>query len=255
MIKKPIKIKTIEKFNSKNAILIVGFPGIGNIAKIVANLSVEHMKMKEIYRIYSPFMPANVIIGKNEIAEKPYWSIYGKKINHKKFSTLLVFTGIMQIEDAFVTNLIMEELFKLFKKLDVKKIITAAGIGLDVIKENFELYITANNEKELNFVKKKLKINTKIAGYVSQINGMNGVILQAPIPAVSFVIETYAMPFYFGLKEAREVIKAINKAYNLKLPLKVLDEEIKKLEKEVKVLKDLERAKEEAQKKDINYIG
>jgi len=255
MIRKSIEIKKLKKFNSNNAILLVGFPGIGNVAKIIANVTIEHMKLKEIYRIYSKFMPANVMINKNEIAEKPYWSIYGKKIRHKDFSTLLVFTGLIQINDPFVTNIVVEELFKLFKKLNVKKIITAAGIGLEVIKENFELFVTSNNEDELKFVKKKLKLKTKVSNYVTQINGMNGVILQAPFPSVSFLVETYAMPYYFGLKEARIVIDAINTAYNLKLPIKVLDEEIKKLEEEVKVLKDMERAKEELQKKELNYIG
>lgn len=246
-----LKFKKIAEFKKKKSLLLVGFPGIGQIAKIVANLAVNEMKAKKIYAIYSDLFPNAVTINKDDLVEKLHFDVYSIENLKGEFQNLIIFTSDFIIREDKVMNEISGELLKFFEKdLKVSEVLTIAGIGLDAPKEKPSLFVTSNFKEALDSAKTKLKIKKELNSYVNRITGMNGLMLLSNVPSTCILIETFNHPFYIGLKEAKEVIKAIKKLTGISFPSKTLNKEIKEIEKQVKTIESKEKESHQT-----SYIG
>lgn len=244
--------KLSKKANrAKNTLLLVGFPGIGNVSKIVSSYVIESKKMDLQYEIYSDGFPFLVLIDSKESIHPVSWSIYGTKLNHKIYDYFYVLTGNFLIDDPFALNLIVRNLVSFFKKeLKVNYVISVAGIATESPSEN--IYVISNDRKETQRIKKKLGINTTLHNFVSYISGMNGAFLATPLKTTCFLTESYSLPYYQGIKEARNILKAIDSVYELKISTKEIEEDIKKIEEEIQ---KLSKSAQQKVDKTINYIG
>ncbi|MEM2031997.1 MAG: PAC2 family protein [Candidatus Woesearchaeota archaeon] len=239
-----------EKIKPKKALLIVGFPGIGNVSKLAANYIIDNLKLKRIYEIKSIDFPFLVIVDENDVPKEPTWEIYGGKIKHKYFDYIYVFTGDFVLEDTKTNNLMIKFLENEFKRLNVKEIISFAGIATESPKE--KLYVLSNDKNKTKLIKKELNLDSELYGFVGYISGMNGAFLKTSITTVCFLIETYAIPYYQGITETKLLIEAINKSYKLKISVKDLEENIQNIKKKIEEINKAETTKIE---KTINYIG
>jgi uncharacterized protein len=243
--------KKLPKIN--NPILIEGLPGIGNVGKIAADLLVDDLNAKLIYRFFSYSMPNTVFINEKNLVELPKIEIY----YYKGKRDILFLVGDIQPMEEVSSYLFSELIINILLKHKGNEIITLGGIGLPSEPEEVNVYCTGNNLEYINNFKKGLNINSDLYGIVGSIMGISGLLLglssKKNINAIALLSETMAHPVFLGIKGAKEILRILNKKYGFKIDLSSLDKEIKEIEQNIKKLSELQNKQKKGQ--DVNYIG
>ena len=76
-------IKQIEKPKIKDAILVEGLPGIGNVGKVAVDFLIDELKAKKIYELFSHTFPHSVFVNEENLVELPTIEIYHAKVDDK----------------------------------------------------------------------------------------------------------------------------------------------------------------------------
>ncbi len=240
------KYKNVKK--AKTAVF--GFPGIGNVSKVVVDFLIEKLNAQKVMDIYSDVFPNAVIIEDDFTVDLP-------KIEVFKYKDILFFSGDVQPSKEIDSHEMAEELVKIAKGFGVKEIITLGGIGLEEEPLKPKVYAAMNDEK----YRKKLErygINFKRKG-AAIIIGLSGLILfyakTKKIKGFSLLAE--ASTNGIGLRASRSIIDILTKYLKIKVSTKDLDEEIKKMHvKEMKEKKlNQEMKKIFSVRRKVNYIG
>lgn len=255
------EVKQFSNPELKNPILIEGLPGIGNVGKIAVDFIIASLKAKRFIEIYSKTFPNSVFVSENNLINLPTINLYYKKIKHKD---LIFLVGDVQPLDESACYEFCNLILDIFKKYKGKEIITLGGIGMSKIPKNPIVYCTANNYEIIKKYKTK-ELNDKIFGTVGHITGVTGLLVglagKHNVPSIALLAETFGHPNYLGIKGANEILKLLNKKFNLSLDLNELEDEIMEIEKEVKtkIIKNIPKIKvtetEEVIKGKTSYIG
>ncbi|MDP4012611.1 MAG: PAC2 family protein [Candidatus Nanoarchaeia archaeon] len=231
-------IQKVSKTKITNPILIEGLPGMGNVGKIAVDFLIDSLNAEKIFEITSHSMPHCVFVNEDNLVELPEIEIYHKKIKDKSF---LFLSGDIQPINEQSCYEFCHAILDNFQKDKGKEIVTLGGIGLASVPEDPKVYCTGNDKK---FIKKFIKsktINENIHGVVGPIVGVSGLLTglagKRKIPAISLLAETFSHPNYLGIKGAKEILRAIDEEYKLKLNLSELDEEIEMVDQAVKKVK------------------
>jgi uncharacterized protein len=233
-----ITFENKNKVKLNKPVFIEGLPGIANVGKIAVDFLVEDLKAKKLCSFYSYSFPHSVFVNEKNLVEMPKIEIYYKKFNNPKKNDLLLLTGDVQPIDEESCYSFCEEILKFNQQLDCQEIITTGGIGLQSVPEKPNVYCTSNDKKFLKtFNDKKLKVNTKIFGVVGPIMGVSGILVglatRYNISAAALLAETFGHQMYLGVKGAKELLRVLDKRYNLNLDIKRLGKEILEIENEV----------------------
>lgn len=248
------EVKNIKKISAKNFYLIEGLPGMGNVGKIAIDFMIDNLKAEKVMEIYSYSFPHCVFVNENNLVELPSIKLYLKKFNNNSF---LFLAGDIQPLDEISCYEFCNLILDLFEKYNGKEVITLGGIGHQQIPKNPKVYCTGNDK---NMIKRYIinGVSNKIHGVVGPIIGVSGLLLgtaqQRNIPAIALLAETYGHPTYLGMKGAREILKVLNKKFNLKLKLGKIDIGIESIEKGIRT-KRVPIINIKKTSKDINYIG
>ena len=245
----------------KDAVLLEGLPGIGNVGKVTVDFIVDELKATKYAEFFSYSMPNSVFVNEKNLVELPKIELYYKK-NGK--NNLLLLAGDIQPIDEISSYEFCEAVLNVVEKLGCKEIITMGGIGLPNVPKKPIVYCTGNSEGIVKKYTAGTKLNRELFGVVGPIVGVSGLLLglakNRNIEAVALLAETFGHPMYLGVKGAREILNILNKKLNLKLNIKRLDKDIKEVESEIKrkskdsflpdKMKELKGIGKEA-----NYIG
>lgn len=245
---------------TKKTILIEGLPGIGHVGKVATDYIVDELKAKKIASFFSYSMPSSVFINENNLVELPTIELYYKNVKNKE---LLLLVGDIQPLSEQSCYSFVDTLLDVFQKFNGSEVITLGGIGLNQVPKEPKIYCTGNNKKIIQKYVKSTSLKTNLHGIIGPIVGVSGVLLglsaRRKIPAVTFLAETLQHPLYLGVKEARELVKILNKKLDLNLNLKNLDREIRNIEKEVvrksKAMVKLQQEKQKTKNYVKSYIG
>ncbi len=260
-------LATKTKPRLDNPILIEGLPGIGNVGKIAVDFMIEKLNATKLYTIYSHHIPHSVFVNENNIVEFPKIEIYYKKFQKKR--DLLILTGDTQPIDEPSCFSFCERILHVVNQYHCKEIITLGGIGLKEIPEDPKLFITGSSK---NFIKKYKtpKLNDKLYGHVGPIVGVTGVLVAMAklkkLDAISLLGETLGHPMFIGVKSAKKILEFMNETFDYGLKLKYLDEEIKDMETELKIVDEMDalhipheteqsRGKKSKNQNHVTYIG
>ena len=243
---------------TKNPLMIVGLPGIGNVGKIAVDFLADELKTRKIIDFFSYSFPNAVFVNEESLIEIPIIEVYHKKL--KNFDLFLGCGDIQPIEDVGCYEF-CELLLNEYKKLGGKRIITLGGVGLQHVPKEPKIYCTGSSKKFIEDFTKGISVEKRVYGKVGPIIGVSGVLLgMAPrfgMKAITLLAETYAHPMYLGIKGSREIIKILKKKLGLGINLKDLDKEIKEMESEL--LKRTEELsaiiKPKRKGRDVSYIG
>ena len=251
-----MEIKEVKKIKIKNPILIEGLPGIGNVGKIAVDFMIDSLQAKKIYEIRSDKFPHAVFINEKNLVELPSIEIFHKKING---NDILLLTGDVQPIDESSCYDFCNNILDLFEKLDGEEIITLGGIGMQKIPENPQVYCTGNSKKIIDKYKSK-NLNRNIYGVVGPIVGVSGLLVglskHRNINSIAMLAETFGHPNYLGIKGAKEILKVLDKQFDLKINLNQLEDEISQIEKEIKKkIKDINKLKPRKKSSEVNYFG
>ncbi len=240
--------------NLKDAVLIEGLPGIGNVGKIAVDFAIEQLKPIEAYDFYSHAMPHSVFVNKDSLVELPKIRLHIIKRRGKV--DLVFLTGDVQPVDEISSHEFTESLLDLCEKLNVKKIITTGGIGMSQLAKDPKIYITGNTKEAVEeFFDKGLK--KKLVGVVGPIVGVTGLLLglahKRKIGAIAYLVESFAHPLHIGIKESRNLLSLLDKKLKLKIKFKKFDETVEEIAPAVK-MRTQKLGKPKFQK-ETSYIG
>lgn len=244
-----------KKIAVKNPILIAGLPGIGNVGKIVVDFLIDELKAKKLYEFYSIHFPNSVFVADNNLVELPSIEIYYKKIG--KYD-LFFLAGDVQPISAESCHEFCHIILDIFAQLKGKLVITLGGIGLQEVPDAPKVFCTGTSKKVVDEFIKGTTLNPNIYGVVGAFVGVAGVLVglagHRKIPAVSMLAETFAHPFYIGIKGSKEILAVLKQKLGLTIDINKLDKEIKGFEKDlIQIAEQMEEAKPTASKQ--SYIG
>lgn len=235
---------------TKKTALIVGLPGIGNIGKITVDFLIDTKKATHIASFHSHAIPHTVFVNENNLIELPSIELY--HLPNKKGTDLLLLSGDTQPIDERAAHAFCETLLDYCTTLGCTEIITIGGIALKQIPKKPKLYATSTHKKYLTNIQGPDK---NLYGIVGPIMGITGILPahagQKNIPNICLLADTLGHPMYLGIPGAKEILKTLEKHYNLTLDYHNMDKDIHALEAELqRSLPPQPRKKEE-----ISYIG
>jgi len=253
---KDVVVKYIgRKPTLKNAILIEGLPGIGNVGKLAVEHLIDSIGAKKFAEIYSKDFPPQVFINIDGTIKLVNNELYYWKATGRKQRDLLLLTGDYQGLSSSGQYELTDTILQIATDLKVKQIFTLGGYGLGKeIKEPRVLGATTS---------KKLVTKMKKAGVLFKENEPGGGIIGASglllglgtlygLEGVCLMGET---PGYLvDPKSAKAVLKILAKVLNIKIDLSELERKAREIESIAQQLRDLEQMARE-KPDDLQYIG
>jgi len=250
-----LQISVIDKPMLKNAILIEGLPGIGNVGKLAVNHLINELNAKKSLEIYSSTLPPQVKINKGGIV-----SLINNEFHYYKNSNgqrdIIFLTGEHQGLDHQGQYELCIKILELAKEMGVTELITLGGYGLGKIVENPRVLGAATSTSMVNKLKKagvhfskdQEEPNAGIVGAsglllgLGKLDGLEGGCLMG---------ETSG--YIADPKSAREILLILQKLLNIDIDLSDLDDKVKKVGAITKHLTDLTIPLEDSET-NIRYI-
>ena len=223
-------------------IIITGFPGFGLVGSIATEFLLEHLKTREIGKIFSDSLPATVAIHKGKLMN-PIGIYYNDEKNIMIIHSIVPLTGI-EWE-------ITKKLKEIFEKTNPWRIINLEGIGTLNKTKNKKVFYYSQKEDIINEVKDKAEKmdNGVIIGISSSM------MLKMPeLPILNIFSESQAkLP---DSKASALLIEFLDKYLNLSIDYKPLIKKAEEFENKLKsILQQGTIIKKEADKKALDYLG
>ncbi len=221
--------KWVKRVDMKGATVVLGIPGVANIAFISTDYLISKTDSELVAKIYSNYLPAVVFIDEDSTIERPCFYLY--KLKRKKVFFLIT-NNLPKNEEHIY--LFAEYLATLFKKKGIKRMISIAGIAYKEIPRRITLYGVTTNKKMMKSLEKK---GLKFTGNknVSMIIGLSGLLLDSlkrkGIDGFSILVSTFAHQQYVGIKESKKVIEFLMNYLKIEVDLSDLVKEINRINK------------------------
>ncbi len=155
-----MKIEITSKVKP-NPIIIEGFPGTGFVSTISVEYLADHLKVKQIGRIWSSYLAPMAMIHGREVID-PVRILYDEKNN---IVLLEAVSGVVGLEWE-----IAEALGVLYKKLGAKELISVEGISVPPVAEELgTYYFTTDSKKRKIF--QSIGVQPIIEGVIFGVSG------------------------------------------------------------------------------------
>jgi len=251
-------IKILEKVKPKNAILVEGLPGIGNVGRVAAGYMISQLKMKKIAELYSPYFLPLVIMQQNAVAVPLKNEFYYLK--HPK-NDIILLTGDTQSISPEGHYDVCEKILDYTQSLGIKRIITLGGFAEGKPVTNPQV-IGAVNDK--NLLKKYNKYDIKFAkdNTIGTIVGASGLLLGLGsvrnMEGLALLGQTMGYPVVTDPKAADKILQILIKVLKINMDLKKLENIISEMEDHLQKNDKIHKQSLEQltkQKDDMKYIG
>lgn len=247
--------------NLKNPILIEGFPGVGNVGRIVVDFLIQKLKPKLYLVMYSRYFPNSVFINDEHIVELPKTEFYYYK--NKKGRDIVFVAGDVQPAEGYHSYRFCEEILDIAKTLKVKEVITLGGISSRVPVQNPAVYGACSDSKYVKQLQKcSVRFDRKgavvIVGAAGLLLGLGKL---KNMSGFALLAETSIEPNSVGFEAAKAILKSLLNYLKIKISLVDIDKEIRAMKSNrpmMQIKKGAARAQQIAQTKgprDLRYIG
>jgi hypothetical protein len=255
----------IEKFskipNLKNPILVEGFPGVGNVGRIVVDFLIGKLKPKLYLRMSSRYFPNSVFVNEEHIVELPKTEFYYYK--NKKGRDIVFVVGDVQPAEGYHSYRFCEEILDIAKSMKIKEVITLGGITSRVAVQNPVVYGACNDNK---YIKPLQKCGVKfdrqgaivIVGAAGLLLGLGKL---KNMTGFALLAETSVEPNSIGFEAAKAILRSLFSYLNIKMSLTDIDKEIKAMTTGSKPMMQMKKGIGKAQMsqakgpRDLRYIG
>ena len=243
-----------EEVVLKDAILLEGLPGVGNVGKLAAMHLIEELKAKKCMEIYSSHFPPQVLIDEDGIVnlvnnELYYYNGKGKERD------LLFLVGEYQGMDSSGQYDLCQKLIDLVKEMGVTTIYTLGGYGLGKLVPEPRVLGAATS---VDIVKSFKKAGVEFidgepgAGIVGASGLLLGLGKLQGIHGGCLMGETSG--YMVDPKSASVVLKSLQKLLGVKIDLSELEDRAKQVDSITNQLKEID-TNEKQESPDVNYIG
>jgi|TARA_B100000953_G_scaffold230367_1_gene191774 hypothetical protein len=248
------EIVRTEDIKLKDAILLEGLPGVGNVGKLAAMHLIEELKAKKCMEIYSSHFPPQVLIDEDGIVnlvnnELYYYNGKGKERD------LLFLVGEYQGMDSSGQYDLCQKLIDMVKEMGVTTIYTLGGYGLGKLVPDPRVLGAATSNDIVKLFKKadvEFIDGEPGAGIVGASGLLLGLGKLQGIHGGCLMGETSG--YMVDPKSASVVLKSLQKLLGVSIDLSELEERAKQVDSITNQLKDIETSDKE-ERSDVNYIG
>jgi hypothetical protein len=248
------EIVRTEDIKLKDAILLEGLPGVGNVGKLAAMHLIEELKAKKCMEIYSSHFPPQVLINEDGIVnlvnnELYYYNGKGKERD------LLFLVGEYQGMDSSGQYDLCQKLIDMVKEMGVTTIYTLGGYGLGKLVPDPRVLGAATSNDIVKLFKKadvEFIDGEPGAGIVGASGLLLGLGKLQGIHGGCLMGETSG--YMVDPKSASVVLKSLQKLLGVSIDLSELEERAKQVDSITNQLKDIETSDKE-ERSDVNYIG
>lgn len=256
----PTKILVTKKLATKNAVLIVGLPGIGLVGKISIDYLLKELSPEKIAEVYSDSFPPSVHT-KNSKVHLIKDEIYYLKYKKQDFFFLV---GPVQptldfkVGSAHEHYEFAETMISYFKSVGVNEVITLAGLNIGEKRINMKPKIVVAGTDDVT-IKKWKKFGAKEDKKEGLISGAAGLFVGIgrlqKMTGACLMGETNAQLVYGDQGSAKAVIELLKKRFGFKIKMKSIDKEAKEIETAFKDLnQQLESIEDETPIDNLPYV-
>ncbi|NUN11465.1 PAC2 family protein [Candidatus Micrarchaeota archaeon] len=233
-------IKQKKKIKTKNALLVVGLPGIGFVSKMAVDNLIKTMKAERIATIYSPHFPNQVLSMPSGYLKAFTMQLFYKKGKKKQLFFLKGDLQPLTVEGQYEVS---STILSLAKDLGVTEVMAMAGYSVNNLKGMPKTYCYTSSKKLL---KDYAKLGAKQVPTVIPVVGMAGL-----LPALSklyglsgacILVETTGSNL--DPEGAKALVRLLEKKTSEKLDLKGLDDRARKVEKLLHKIEDQAKKEE-----------
>lgn len=232
-----------DHIESKNPIILGGFPGMGLVGNIVAQYFIDQLDMKLCGRVESKLFPPIAILygGLVKGPVRIYESV--------EKNMLIIFSDIPI--DPIISREIGTAIVKWAKDLQPREVISLAGLA--TTGDGHKVFGAATTQETLDRLKNHLEIFE-----MGTITGVPGIIMNecmnSGINGVSILGETRGPNP--DPRASIEVVKAMNSLYGFDLDIKPMEEQAEEIEKMLhKLSEQLGEAEARPSTKDLTMYG
>jgi len=248
------EIVRTEDIKLKDAILLEGLPGVGNVGKLAAMHLIEELKAKKCMEIYSSHFPPQVLIDEDGIVNLVNNELYYYNGKAKE-RDLLFLVGEYQGMDSSGQYDLCQKLIDMVKEMGVTTIYTLGGYGLGKLVPDPRVLGAATSNDIVKLFKKadvEFIDGEPGAGIVGASGLLLGLGKLQGIHGGCLMGETSG--YMVDPKSASVVLKSLQKLLGVSIDLSELEERAKQVDSITNQLKDIETSDKE-ERSDVNYIG
>ncbi len=252
-------IKETAEIESRNAVLIEGFPGMGIVGRITTRYLIKQLGAKRFAELYSPHFPYYVLVNKKGNvrllrAEFYFWQ------NTTGENDLILLTGDSQAQTIEGQYEVAKNILDFAQKLGVKTAITIGGYRQEA--EEKPEVIAVSTSPEL--LKKALSAKAVASPPGNPIVGTAGLLLGlakfTEMNALCLLGETRG--YLPDPRAAKSILEVLQRILGFKIDLTGLEKEIAKSQEIVARMKEIEEKREsyaqkvrQTEKERITYIS
>lgn len=237
-------IKTFSKPKLKNAIMIEGLPGVGNIGRVAAGYMVEELEAKKFAELYSKwFFPFVMLHEKYKIhlLKNEFYYVKAKKKGQRDIVFLV---GDCQSLSPQGHYEVAEKILDFAEKIGVTEIITIGGLATGEMEDKDKVLGAVTDEKMLKNYK-NYKIDFEAGEKVGYIVGAVGLLLglwkQRDKDGLCLLGQTAGFPIVTDPRAAEDILNILMKILKVKLDMKKLDKKVKEMEYFIKKVESLQK--------------
>lgn len=254
----PVVVNIIEKVAPKQAVMLEGLPGVGNVGKLAAAHLIDELETRKVIELYSKHFPPQVLIDDGGVVK-----LVSNEIHYYQAPEgtpdLFILTGEYQGLTPEGQYELCDIILNLCKELNVERIYTLGGYGLGKIVPSPRVLGAGTNEEVVEQMREAgVEFSKDEPG--SGIVGASGLLLGMGtlmgIEGGCLMGETSG--YLVDPKSAQVVLEVIQSLLKIEVDVSSLEEKAQQMDLLASHIKDMEAqfSGEEAGKSDtLSYIG
>jgi len=257
-----VVVSVLEQVELDKPVLIVGLPGLGNVAKLAADYLRENIKTVKFATIYSKYFPPQVYVGDNGIIRMVSNDLFYHRASGKSERDLIILVGDYQGISPEGQYELTDRVLALASKMGVKEVYTLAGFAQGHVVENPRVLGAATSVARVEAMKKLGVVFSKNepgSGLIGASGLFLGIGQLYGVESVCLMGETSG--YFVDPRSAEAVLKILMKALNLEIDLSDLEDKAHEIDRIASHLRETENKLSTPtdappqRRDDLGYIG
>lgn len=256
-----VVVNVTEQVELSNPVLVVGLPGLGNVAKLAADYLKDKIKTVKFATIYSKYFPPQVYVGDNGLIRLVSNDLYYHKATSKSHRDLIILVGDYQGISPEGQYELTDRVLALANKMGVKEVFTLAGFAQGHMVDNPRVLGAATSSTRVENMKKLGVVFSKNepgSGLIGASGLFLGIGQLYGIESICLMGETSG--YFVDPRSAEAVLRVLIKALDLEIDLSDLEAKAHEIDKIASHLKETEsklsvQPEVTQRKEDLGYIG
>jgi uncharacterized protein len=258
-----VVIRTLEKVELRDPILVEGLPGVGNVGKLAADYLKEQLPAKPLATIYSKFFPPQVYVSEEGIIRLVSNDLFYWKSTSPEARDVVVLGGDYQGISPEGQYEITERVLEYCKGLGVREVFTLAGFAQGRVVEELRVLGAATNAERVEAMRTfgvVFSRNDPGGGLIGASGLFLGLGRMFGMEGVCLMGETSG--YFVDPRSAGAVLKVLARILHINLDFAALEAKAHEIDRIAQKIHDAEsRSSEptsgspERAREDLGYIG